>query len=256
MAGIPGMVGHVGPGRSKKGALISFDVSEFEASLSSAVGVFQAFEKDSETLSYFCDLKGNGAFAPMIATAAATYIREGIQGIRHISGLGVLPALSSITIKKKGHSRFDYWTGAFAEHIIYKASHIGKVSTGRVTISAGTLAGSDSTFTSLARWLEHGTGRIPARPVLELGMHDFVAKKFPVLLHETKRVIMQEIVENHKGKKKSHRFNLGALNTVAPASTFKDLGAYRSRFTQSKGKEKARQILNKAGFASARLDKW
>lgn len=243
------------PGK-RKNTLIEFDGSKMGQGLSQAIGSFDALEKDGKVLSYFCDIKGVGAFTPMITSAAATYIRETIQGRRQVSGLGGLPALEKDTVSKKGHGKFHYWTGAFSENVTYKITSFGRRSSGHVTMTKNSIRGGDATYGALARWLEQGTGRIPARPVMQLSIHSFVSKKLPVLLRETKQTIIQDILDNHKNKKNGPSFDTSALAGVTPAKTFQQLESYKHSFKGSQGKGRARKILNKAGFASARLDKW
>lgn len=244
-------------GRPRKPKLITFDGRKLGKGLSGAIGSFQALEKDGKIISYFCDINGVGAFTPMIATAAATHVREGIQGKRTISGLGGLPALEKATVSaKRGDSRFHYWTGALSEHVTYNITSFGKRSAGHLTIAKGSIKGGDASYAALARWLEHGTDRIPPRPVMELGIRDFVVKKMPLLLSETKRTIIQEIRDNHKNKKNGPSFDTAALAGVTPAKTFQQLDSYKQSVKGTQGKGRARKILNRAGFASARLDKW
>lgn len=242
--------------RKRKSKLIDIDGPKMGKGLSEAIGTFEALEKDGKILSYFCDVKGVGAFTPMITSAAATYIREGIQGKRQISGLGGLPALEEATVSKKGHERFHYWSGAFSESITYKITTFGKRSSGYITLRKGSIKGGTASYGALARWLEEGTDKIPSRPVMQLSIHSFVAKKLPVLLRETKQTIIQEMIDNHKNKKNGPSFDTGSLAGITPAKTFQQLDSYKQSFKGSQGKGRARKILNKTGFASARLDKW
>lgn len=242
--------------RKRKSKLIDFDGPKMGKGLSEAIGTFKALEKDGKVLSYFCDVKGVGAFTPMIASAAATYIREGIQGKRQITGLGGLPKLEEATVSKKGHGRFHYWSGSFAESITYKVTSYGKKNSGHVTLSKDSIKDGTASYGALAKWLEEGTDKIPARPVMQLSIHSFVSKKLPVLLRETKQTIIQDIINNHKSKKDGPSFDTQALAGITPAKTFQQLESFKQSSFGTQGKAKARKILNKAGFASARLDKW
>lgn len=91
---------------------------------------------------------------------------------------------------------------------------------------------------------------------MHLAIHDFVAKKLPMMLKATKKAIVKSIAYNHQGQKVGTGLDLGALSTINVAKLFKNEDVFKQSAFRKQGKGEARKILNSVGLSSARLDRW
>lgn len=233
---------------AKKG-FFRFSIDKLKKGMEDAASFFKASQKDAESMSYFCDEQGEGAFTTAAASGCAFYIQEVIKGRRTVAGLGSLPALSDFTQKKKGHGNFHYWTGEFVESITYTTGRSGNVQTGYVSYTPEAHIGARVPFSTLAKWLEEGTSRMPARPVIALARQSYIATKIPPLVRETKRTIYSEIEENHKNTKVK-------VGSIDQQGLFTDEKPLKTSTFKKEGTSKVRKILNKIGLGAAKLNKW
>ncbi len=239
----------------KKAGILDFAAKNMIIALKQAEALLHTIQKDAESIAYYSDVEGTGAFSSMAAAACAAHIKHVILTGKQIPGVSQLAKYSKrYGAQKRELGRgYHYLSGDLADNVYYSVLK----GVGSITMLDAQVEGRSITMNTLADYLERGTKAMPARPLMHLAANDFIATKMPLMVHTIRKDIYKSIMQNHKhldnpvGAKSAQ--SLAVYNVQAH---FKFEDPFKGGIAQRLGKGKAQTILNAIGSSQVRLNKW
>ena len=189
----------------KTGGLIEIDGTTFAQTYKRLDQSSRAVVADARAIAYWCNKGSGGRFTPLMANYLKVFIQSCIDG-EHPD---VTASFNNLTTKHTNMKKFHghsphFWnrTGTLKSAFRVTTSRVGDYSMGTVTLDPQVTSprgnsGPGISVDKLAKYLEFGTSRMQARPLISYALRKFTSVHAPRMLGAIRESLSQWILDNH-----------------------------------------------------------